>query len=124
VLSYPLERRRRKVAANLLLDTRHRVFRSHQIEIALASVIEPLEDNEAPIEPRFDDPVYMSAQRLIEGENDEGINHRDIALILGSRVYDRDLQDLAEELGLSYDAARKRRQRAEKVIRTRWLREY
>lgn len=123
VLSYPLERRRRKVAANLLLDTRHRVFRSHQIENALASVIEPLEDHEAPIEPRFDDPVYMSAQRLIEGENDEGINHRDIALILGSRVYERDIQDLAEELGLSYDAARKRRQRAEKVIRTRWLRE-
>jgi len=122
-LTYPLERRRKKVAVNLLLDTRHRVFGGRITEMSRSSMIDELEENVASIEARFDDPLYQNAHRLIEGESLVGVDDRDIALVVASRVYAQDLHDLAKESGLSYEAVRKRRQRAEKVIKERWLSE-
>ncbi|MCD6404319.1 MAG: hypothetical protein J7M19_00670 [Planctomycetes bacterium] len=46
------------------------------------------------------------------------ITETDLALIVGTRVYGRPLRECAEEADLSYEAAKKRRHRAEAAIRS------
>jgi len=121
VMRYPLARRRHKVAANLIMDTQHKVLRSQQAEADRLSRLEPLDNHEFTNEPGFDDPFYINAHRLIDGEEITGFAEADIALVIGTRVYDEDMHDVADRLGISYEAARKRRQRIEKTIRQQWL---
>ncbi|GAB4240868.1 MAG: hypothetical protein OHK0028_19150 [Deltaproteobacteria bacterium] len=45
------------------------------------------------------------------------ITEADFHLIVGTRVYGKQIADCAREMGLAYQAARKRRQRAEEAIR-------
>jgi len=60
---------------------------------------------------------------MIETGEVAGVRRSDSELVLASRVYDQDLRDLADEAGISYDSLRKRRQRAEMIIRKEWLKE-
>ena len=121
VMRYPLARRRHKVASNLIMDTQHKVFRSRQAEVDRLSRLEPLDNHEFTNEPGFDDPSYINAHRLIDGEEITGFAEADMALVIGTRVYDEDMHDVADRLGISYEAVRKRRQRVEKKIRQQWL---
>lgn len=56
-------------------------------------------------------------RRLREHLKAGRINEVDFHLVVGSRLYGKKIPDLARELGLAYQAAKKRRQRAEDAIR-------
>jgi len=119
-MSYPVARRKRKIAANLLLDTRHRVQKSLKTETSLQSQLDSL---------KYDDPEdvldehhtqWDQARSMIEGVDTNGLNATDLAVLLGSRVYGENLKDIAHQLGLTYEAVRKRRQRIERSLKERW----
>jgi hypothetical protein len=59
----------------------------------------------------------MEIERLREHLDAGRISEADFLLIVGSRVYGRPLVDYARDAGLDYQLAKKRRQRAEAVIR-------
>jgi len=121
VMGYPLIRRPHKVAANLIRDTEHKAFQSQRAEVDRLLRQEPLDNQELASEPSFVNPLFIKANRLIDGEEVTGFGEVDIAIVIGTRVYDEDMHDVADRLGISYEAARKRRQRTEKKIRQDWL---
>jgi hypothetical protein len=108
------------VAANLLLDTRHRVYHTRKIERARRAQSDSLGDYEPPVEITPDDSHLAQVRALVEGEDDAGLDESDLAILLGTRIYEEDLRVVAKRLGLSYEAARKRRQRVEQKLRRRW----
>jgi len=63
------------------------------------------------------DTQEHQARRLRSHVKAGRISHIDFLLILGTRLYGRSLAECAAEAGLSYEAAKKRRQRAEAAIR-------
>ena len=119
-MSYPVARRQRKIAANLLLDTRHRVLIDLQTEISLQGRFDSLRCHDPEDRPDERHPRWDHAKLLIDGEDTNGLNATDLAILLGTRVYGENLKDIAHRLGLSYEAVRKRRQRIEQLIRKRW----
>lgn len=135
ILRYPLFSRPKKIAMNVKLDTLSKVCRWQKDEskyrkaIALfASGTEPGE-LAGEVRPReIQDPGKASdewtekeigrAQIFLQRFVDEGvITEADYYLILGTRVYGAQLKQYALDHGLSPEAAKKRRQRAEKAIR-------
>ncbi len=119
-MSYPVVRRTSKVAANLLLDTRHRVVKARRDEASLQRQFETLERQDSGDEPETRHPAWDRARTLIDKEDTAGLKDADLTILLGSRVYGLDLKEIAERLGISYEAARKRRQRIERMLRDRW----
>jgi hypothetical protein len=69
----------------------------------------------AIVERRIDQDMEIS--RLKELLQKGLIREVDLHLIVGTRIYGERLTDAAEKLGLNYQAAKKRRQRAEAKIR-------
>ena len=59
----------------------------------------------------------MEIQRLREHLDAGRITEPDFLLLIGTRVYGKSVADYAREAGLDYQVAKKRRQRAEAVIR-------
>lgn len=139
---YPISRRRARVAANIEGDTmgslRRAGLRDTRAAIAqerftaavapYASDIEKSDPHEpelarlslgAFIEPGREQPVPPDDTELKEAEvtvaplfDDATINDQDRFLILGVHLYERTLGDLAAELGISREAAKKRHLRA------------
>lgn len=114
VRRYPLERRPRRVAANLLLDTLHRTLvqvgtdstwrathslvahdRSGQVAAEVAGDVDDL----------LDRAVRAGALSTVEAE-----------VILASRIDGVELARLAREAGVSYNTLKVRRQRAERRL--------
>lgn len=120
ILHYPLINRPHKVAANLLLDTHHRIRIILGTQQEWRSRIEPIEGREmkADEEETIIDSRFASA--FLEGEDDAGLNTIDLDLVISSRVYGESMKSLAKRLGLDYHNALKRRNRAEKHIRNYW----
>jgi len=119
-MSYPVMRRTSKVAANLLLDTRHKVMQNQRIEAELQRRFETLDHHDPADESEAKHPAWNKAMNLINKEDTEGLNDDDLSILLGSRVYGIDLKKIAGRLGISYEAVRKRRQRIERMLRDRW----
>lgn len=119
ILKYPLERRPQKVAANLMMDTRQHLHRLWQPDLTNMESLEEVDEEDLAVEPQFDDPLQAQARALIEGE-DADFTEDDHSILIGTRVYGEDLRDVAHRLGISYDAARKRRQRIEEKLRQKW----
>jgi DNA-directed RNA polymerase specialized sigma24 family protein len=113
IRTYPLERRPRRVAANILLDTVHRTLaersRNRRQQMELTDADEPVAtgghgaDVEAPLR-----------RAVVAG----AISEAEAELILTTRVDGQSLAQLAEECGLGYQALLMRRIRAEKRL---WL---
>jgi len=68
-------------------------------------------------EVEFRDEQEGQIRRLREHLEVGRIGDTDFNLLVGTRVYGRLLRECAEEAGLTYEAAKKRRQRAEAAIR-------
>jgi len=110
--SYPLLRRPQRIAANLLLDTRlairqerERARRWAGHELALADVPQP-----PPSLP-------VTLERPLRRAADAGaITVDEAELIARTRIDGTPLVELAAEIGVEYDALRKRRQRAERRL--------
>ena len=111
---YPLARRPRRVAANLLLDTMHRTL----VELGRESAWRAAwsfsgqeSDSEAPQEIDRDlDGLLERARRAGAVSAEEG------ELILSSRIDGVELAELARSAGISYGAMKMRRQRAERRL--------
>ena len=119
-MSYPVARRQRKIAANLLFDTRHRVQKILKAEVLLQSRLDSLKYDDPDDVLDEHHPQWDQARSMIEGVDTNGLNATDLAVLLGSRVYGENLKDIAHRLGLTYEAVRKRRQRIERSLRKRW----
>ncbi len=134
---YPLHRRRRRVAANVQLDTMAVLRREHEREQRLweerRQATELMKDHErggspltfgdlvvpgreTPVDP--DGGEFRAAERALDAYVDEGvIDHADRFLLLGVNLYGQRLGRLGEELGLNREAAKKRHLRAMRRVR-------
>ena len=118
--NYPLDRRQRKVSANLLFDTRHRIIAEKKSERTRQYITERIEDCDLGVAEDEQSPYYKLASSLIEGAEDAGLNRVDRDLVISSRVYNESMKMLAKRWGLKYRTALQKRYRAEKVIRKHW----
>jgi hypothetical protein len=59
----------------------------------------------------------MATRRLREWLAEGTLTQTDFLLLIGTRVYGAPLKRVARHLGLGYEAAKKRRQRSEAVLR-------
>jgi DNA-directed RNA polymerase specialized sigma24 family protein len=115
IRSYPLARRPRRVAANLLLDTMHRTLVELGRESAwLASRSIASLESQPSAEP---EEIDAGVDSLLEAAVRAGAVSADEAeAILASRIDGIDLADLARCAGVSYNAMKLRRQRAERRL--------
>jgi DNA-directed RNA polymerase specialized sigma24 family protein len=115
IRNYPLARRPRRIAANLLLDTLHQTLLHSGAEStwraawSFASVEaggrDGVEEVDGDVDGLLDRAVRAGA---ISGEEAE--------LILSSRIDGVELSDLADKSGVSYNTMKLRRQRAERRL--------
>ena len=112
---YPLARRRRRVAANLLLDTMHRTLVELGRESAWLSVrsVASVERQSG----RAPEEIDADVDALLDGAVGAGaVSAEEAELILASRIDGRELADLARTAGVSYNTMKLRRQRAERRL--------
>lgn len=114
IRGYPLERRPRRVAANLLLDTLHLTLEELGRESAWRAVWLGNLDTDrsaAPEEIEGDvDGLLCDAVRAC------AISSEEAEIILSSRIDGVPLADLARSAGVSYNTMKLRRQRAERRL--------
>jgi DNA-directed RNA polymerase specialized sigma24 family protein len=110
IRSYPLARRPRRVAANLLLDTMHRTLVELGRESAWLSIrsLASVESQESSAPEQVDADVdALLAQAVRAG----AVSAEEADAILCSRI-----DDLARSAGVSYNTMKVRRQRAERRL--------
>lgn len=110
IRSYPVKRRPRKVAANLLLDAAHATLAELGRERRLRA--QPAELPPATAEPREQEEVVL-ARAVHAG----ALSLFEARLILRSRLEGASLVKIAAAEGVGYDALRIRRRRAELRLR-------
>lgn len=116
IKTYPLGRRPRKVAANLILDVKHVALPELQRARAAAGDLpldEPLEPDEQALRPRPGVDVEEPLRRAVAAK---AITAADAELLLLVDVDGAPLREAAGRVGLSYNLARIRIQRARKRL--------
>lgn len=115
IRNYPLARRPRRIAANLLLDTLHQTLLQSGAEStwraawSFASVEAGDRDGVEEVDGDVDGLLNRAVRAgAVSGEEAE--------LILSSRIDGVELSDLADASGISYNAMKVRRQRAERRL--------
>ncbi|MGH9214189.1 MAG: hypothetical protein ACRD2C_26490 [Acidimicrobiales bacterium] len=118
IWTYPLLRRPRKIAMNLLMDTGHDLIDARNKELdwhAIAYLTDRHPDRAAA------QPDDWSSELLWDAARKAGVlNDREIALIHSTRVHDLPIANVAPLVGMSHDAARKARQRAIHKLKSWW----
>ena len=132
ICCYPLERRRLRVAANLVLQVVHRTTRElHRPLLADNETgeqtpgwlrLDPDDDGRADRDPGLDEPLAPTSSLPAEAVVLAGvaagvITAEDADLILLTRVDGIRLALVARTQGIGYHALRQRRQRAERQLR-------
>lgn len=117
IKTYPLTARPRKVAANLRWDTHHAVTAEFdrartalEKELPEAEPLEPFAEEEWVPPP---EDVVLPLQRAVAAR---AINAAEARLILETEVEGVPLRLAAKRLGISYNAAKHRRRRAERRL--------
>lgn len=116
IKTYPLGRRPRKVAANLILDVKHAALPELQRARAAAGELpleEPLEPDEYVLRPRPAVDVEEPLRRAVQAK---AITAADAELLLLVEVDGVALRKAAQRLGMPYNTARIRVQRARKRL--------
>jgi DNA-directed RNA polymerase specialized sigma24 family protein len=114
IKTYPLHRRPRRIAMNLLLDAAHDLIEARNRELDWRAHTY-LTDRAIPRpESRSPDLFWVAARRA------GVLNEREIALIHSTRVHDLPIGQVAPLVGMSRDAARKARQRAIHKLKAWW----
>ena len=108
VRTYDLTRRPERIAANVVLDAMSHTLRTVRVERAWHAATRPLEDaaSVATAAPDDPDPLLLAVDRGV-------LTAADAALISATRHAGLDLVTVARLTGVSYECAKKRRQRAE-----------
>jgi DNA-directed RNA polymerase specialized sigma24 family protein len=115
ICRYPVERRPARVAANLLLDSRHAALRAlgrkpgEPATLPLDPQVELVE----PVGPGRHEDVIVVLRRAVQAR---AISAEEARLILYTRIDGRSLTGLAAEADVPYDALRIRRRRAERRL--------
>ena len=113
-MAYGMEHVRLSAQIPKHVDGALREFTADPEEIdALAGGVEGIDF--AGIELR--EAQEIEIERLREHLDAGRITEADFLLLIGTRVYGKSVADYAREAGLDYQVAKKRRQRAEAVIR-------
>ena len=114
IRGYPLERRPRRIAANLLLDARRRALDAFTRERGLRARLAPAAP---PPLPTTADPAGGDVEVLLAWAVRAGaLSAHEARLILETRYYGVSLASIATARGASYDALRIRRRRAERRL--------
>jgi DNA-directed RNA polymerase specialized sigma24 family protein len=116
IKTYPLERRPRKVAANLIGDVKHVAAAERKRARAALNAVpedEPLELDEAALWSRPGVDVEEPLRRAVAAK---AITAADAELLLLIAVDELGLREAAERLGLPYNLARIRVQRARRRL--------
>lgn len=112
IRSYPLTRRPRRVAANLLLDTMHRTL----VELGRESAWLSMRSLDS-LDSRASEEVNADVDALLAHAVRAGaISAQEADAILSSRIDGVELADLARSAGVSYNTMKVRRQRAERRL--------
>jgi len=122
---YPVERRPKRVAANLRGDTLASLRRATREEVRLGETRRALLDEEEPTTEHLETQVEAQEDvpdldAILERWTREGlVSDADRALLVGVYVDGRPIASIAAELGIGREAAKKRLQRAVARIRNR-----
>lgn len=110
IRTYPIERRPRRIAANILLDTRQRVIRQHHRAINDTDQlgVEELMSDQGGIHPAVELLGHV-ADAMRHG----CLEHDDARLIVLTRLADVPISELASAGGLGAETIRRRRRVAE-----------
>jgi DNA-directed RNA polymerase specialized sigma24 family protein len=111
LVGYPVERRPRRVAANLLLDIRKYTLR--ELERVRRESSLPLEGGETPDPADAGADVELPLRRAVAAG---ALSEAEAELILETRVDRRRLPEIAAELGVAYITVYQRRARAERRL--------
>lgn len=134
---YPVERRPARVANNLKLDTLNRLCTLQRERCQHQDVVKTLLDaarregeelfasppldvttlDAPPPTAKAEDRAEVLARACDRAVEEGLISDLDRLLITATRIYGRELKAYAREHGLAYEMAKKRRQRAEQVVR-------
>jgi len=118
IWTYPLLRRPRKIAMNLLLDTTHDLITARDRELDYQANAH-LTDRD--IDRPADHPDDITPDVLWAGARSAGVlSDREIALIRSTRLDDLPIAQVAPLVGMSHEAARKARQRALHKLKAWW----
>lgn len=109
---YPLAQRPRHIAANVLLDTLKHTMRELERERRRRR------HNDANVEPAAPapDPRTQIVRLLLEAVSAGALSQLEARIIFETRIEECPLAELAEELGLTYNACKIRRQWAEQRL--------
>jgi DNA-directed RNA polymerase specialized sigma24 family protein len=113
IRGYPVERRPRRVAANVLLDTLHDAVAAHRRAVRDRAELDVVPAWLAPTRPQADSDIEAVTERAIRAG---AITAAEAELILCTRIDGVSLASLARSEGVSYDALRVRRRRAERRL--------
>jgi DNA-directed RNA polymerase specialized sigma24 family protein len=118
IRSYPVRRRPRRVAANLLLDTLHQtlsVLRAGRVRLVPCGLdIDPAYSNPSPAHRPWDEgDVDGLLGRAVEAG---ALAEEEAEIIAKSRIDGVSVEDLARSAGVSYNTMKLRRQRAERRL--------
>lgn len=112
VRRYDLHRRPQRIAANLLLDTLSHTLPFVRRERGWQSIRRCLNDVDLSASPAYESEPCPVGSAVTDG----ALSTADGALILATRLGGFELAEMARLLGLSYEAVKKRRQRAEALL--------
>lgn len=116
--TYPLLRRPRKIASNLLLDTTHDLITARQKELDHRAHNIPTDRHADRV---VDHPEALTEDLLWAAARRAGIlTDREIALIRATRLDDLPITAVAPLLAMGHEAARKARQRALHKLKSWW----
>jgi DNA-directed RNA polymerase specialized sigma24 family protein len=115
IRDYPVTRRPRRVAANLLLDTLHSVLDELGRESAWRAMLS--DANFHGVETIEDQGEHSDVDTLLDSAVRAGaVTSEEAEVILASRIDGLELAELARAAGVSYNAMKLRRQRAERRL--------
>jgi hypothetical protein len=121
-------RRQDRIVRKIFNDTIHRLYEecrllSAQEEAELAMNSDEMDSLVGGIEDAsFEDVEFQmdkeaEIKRLKDYMKEGRISEADLLLLLGTRAYGKSLADYSREMGLNYQATKKRRQRVEAALR-------
>lgn len=122
IRSYPFERRPRRIAANLLNDTRHVLYDEARAHARLVEVVGPMLSYEAEVPVAASVITLHPAEEVISAVQESvdagAIDTTAARVLVGHRVFDMPLKDFPELANLAEDTRRKIRLRAERAVAT------
>ncbi|MGH2949463.1 MAG: hypothetical protein ACRDPC_24950 [Solirubrobacteraceae bacterium] len=113
IRTYPVARRPRRVAANLLLDTLHDAVAAHRVAVRARAELDVVPARLPVGGPQIERDVEAVMARAVRAG---AVTAAEVELILRTRIDGVSLVSLARSEGVTYDALRVRRRRAERRL--------